>query len=262
MSAGLRRVLVWLSGARPEILRRLPPRESAAFEGVGAAVLTSSFVVAVSAVFALRYLAIPFWGAVPLSMVIASVNAALDRATVVALQRVRRRLRVTLFVISRLLLALCYGVVVSTPLVLKVFHTEISAKLASEGYGEHPGILRELVALDEVAAHDYAVDAARLILYLLFALVSTLPVLVQILRLYAPPSLYEQVAMRALSVPLDEDRVQALGQVLRTRHEVTVSEREYADGLAELLNSLGPPRDESDDGGGPTTPGEHRETET
>lgn len=262
MSAGLRRVLVWLSGARPELLRRLPPRESAAFEGVGAAVLTSSLLVAVSTVFALRYLAIPFWGAVPLSMVIAAVNAGLDRATVVALQGVKRRLRVILFVIPRLLLALFYGVVVSTPLVLEVFHTEISAKLASEGYGEHPGILRELTALDKVAAHDDTVYAMRLLLYLLFTLVATLPVLVQVLRLYAPPSLYEQLAIRALSARLGEDRVQALGQVLRTRHEVTVSEREYADGLAELLNSLGPPTDEDGNGGGPTTSGENRGTET
>ncbi|ROO86245.1 uncharacterized protein DUF4407 [Actinocorallia herbida] len=119
--------LIRLSGARTEILAQCPA-ERARFQGVGGAILTTSVLAGLSMAFALTT-------AVGLSVVLAVPAAVLWGLAILSLDRWLvasipgsgpRRLRIAL---PRLLLALLLGFVISTPLVLQIFHSEIDAQI-------------------------------------------------------------------------------------------------------------------------------------
>ncbi|TDD89831.1 DUF4407 domain-containing protein, partial [Actinomadura rubrisoli] len=123
------RPLIWLSGARPEILAQCPS-ERGKYQGIGAAVLITAVMAAISMAFALSM-------AVKAPLVFALVFALLwgigimmlDRWLVTTIQRQDRKRHAFYLAAPRLLFALLIGVVISTPLVLQIFKPEIDVQL-------------------------------------------------------------------------------------------------------------------------------------
>ncbi len=123
----MRRFLIALSGARPEVLERCPS-EYGKFEGIGGAVLTTAVLAVVSMTFALNsalgvnvvlaVLAALVWGLMILSLdrwLVSTMKADAPRRWPLAVPRV--------------LMALLLGFVISTPLVLQIFRSEIDAQI-------------------------------------------------------------------------------------------------------------------------------------
>jgi hypothetical protein len=117
--------LIWLSGAQRDILDNCRT-DRAKYVGIGSAVLVTSSMAAVSMAFALHIalkaslpLAIPFalaWGLAIMS---------LDRWLVVSMSRNQLWLA-----LPRVLLGLLFGIIISTPLTLQIFHVEIANQIA------------------------------------------------------------------------------------------------------------------------------------
>ncbi|MFC4586679.1 DUF4407 domain-containing protein [Sphaerisporangium corydalis] len=123
----MRKLLIVLSGARPEILEHCPS-ERGKFEGIGGAVLTTSVLATVSMAFALHSaLGAPLYIAVPASVIWGLAIMSLDRWLVGSIQTDGpRRWRLA---VPRILMAVLLGVVISTPLVLQIFKSEIDAQI-------------------------------------------------------------------------------------------------------------------------------------
>ncbi|MEU8036230.1 DUF4407 domain-containing protein [Streptosporangium sp. NPDC049078] len=123
----MRTLLIALSGARPEILK-LCPTEQGKFEGIGGAVLTTSVLAVVSMTFALNSaLGVSLLIAIPASLVWGLAIMSLDRWLVSTMHADgSRRWRVAL---PRILMAVLLGIVISTPLVLQIFKSEIDAQI-------------------------------------------------------------------------------------------------------------------------------------
>jgi hypothetical protein len=121
--------LIWLSGAQPDILAEFK-HDRAKYIGIGSAVLITSTMAAVSMSFALHMalnasldVAIPFalaWGLAIMS---------LDRWLVVSLAR-QPGYRYLLLAVPRALLGLLFGIIISTPLTLQIFHVEIDNQIS------------------------------------------------------------------------------------------------------------------------------------
>uniref|UniRef100_UPI00104152CA DUF4407 domain-containing protein n=1 Tax=Actinomadura roseirufa TaxID=2094049 RepID=UPI00104152CA len=158
-SAGFR-PLIWLSGARPEILEQCPS-ERGKYQGIGAAVLITAVMAGVSMAFALSM-------AVKAPLVFALVFAVmwglgimmLDRWLVTTIQRQDRRRHAFYLAAPRLLFALLIGIVISTPLVLQIFKPEIDVQLermksaaanANAGDAQSGALGRRIAKLDAEA---------------------------------------------------------------------------------------------------------------
>ncbi len=116
-----RRPLIWLSGAQPAILDEAPG-DRAKYQGIGGAVLTTATLAGVSMFFALQMaLRAPWYAALPISLVWFLAILNLDRWLVTSIQRGQRAWLVAL---PRLLMALLFGFIISTPLVLRIFQPE------------------------------------------------------------------------------------------------------------------------------------------
>ncbi|XVQ10496.1 DUF4407 domain-containing protein [Spirillospora sp. CA-255316] len=117
--------LIWLSGADPQILKNAST-DRAKYIGIGGAVLTTAGLATLSMFFAMRMaMGAPVWAAVLLSLVWFLVILNLDRWLVVSLQRSDRKLHTLMLAVPRVLMALLFGVIISTPLVLQVFDAEV-----------------------------------------------------------------------------------------------------------------------------------------
>jgi hypothetical protein len=121
--------LVWLSGADGDTLAR-SPRERRKFSGLGGVVLTTSTMAAVSAAFALHNgVRAPLWASILVAVLWGLAIANLDRWLIVASVRRDKWWQNLATLIPRLMLAVVIGAVVSTPLVLWIFQSEIQAQL-------------------------------------------------------------------------------------------------------------------------------------
>ncbi|GII88104.1 hypothetical protein Ssi03_60940 [Sphaerisporangium siamense] len=123
----MRKFLIVLSGARPEILEQCPT-DRGKFEGIGGAVLTTAVLATISMSFALgSALGLSFFIAVPAGILWGLAILSLDRWLVGSIPAEgRRRWRLA---VPRVLMAVLLGVVISTPLVLQIFKTEIDAQI-------------------------------------------------------------------------------------------------------------------------------------
>lgn len=123
----MKKFLIALSGARYEVLERCPT-DHGRFEGVGGAVLTTSVLAAVSMTFAMHSaLGVPLVAAIPASLLWGLAIMSLDRWVVGTMQAgSARRWRLAL---PRMLMAVLLGAVISTPLVLQIFKSEINAQM-------------------------------------------------------------------------------------------------------------------------------------
>jgi Domain of unknown function (DUF4407) len=248
MGARLRRFLVWLSGADPELLRWVP-EESGAFQGLAWAIIMTSAITSLGIFFGLCLIGAALWLAIPLSAIWFLLFLNLDRSFVVSLQRPRRHAAI-LLVGPQIVLAIMFASIVSTTTVLHLFRPEISVELTRQGIGAHPGLLDQLTAFNKASAHDGWLTMTQWALFLLFALTEMLPVMLHLLRLYAPAGAHEGLDEQQR---VDEE---ALMEIIQARRKMAGSGQEYAQGLVNLLNNLGLPPDDNENAGRSATTAE------
>jgi hypothetical protein len=124
----MKKFLIALSGARSEVLERCKT-DYGRFEGVGGAVLTTSVLAAISMTFALySALGVSLFVAVPASLLWGLAIMSLDRWLVGTMQAGGPKR--WLIALPRILMAVLLGVVISTPLVLQIFKSEIDVQMA------------------------------------------------------------------------------------------------------------------------------------
>ncbi|WP_242606971.1 DUF4407 domain-containing protein [Protofrankia symbiont of Coriaria ruscifolia] len=125
----MRRPLIWLSGANPQLLARCPT-DRAKYVGVGSAVLTTSLMAAASCAFALHMgLRLSVASCLLVGGAWGLAIMGLDRWLVASVQRRDHWYQNLLIALPRLALAVLIGLVISTPLVLRIFEPEIQAEL-------------------------------------------------------------------------------------------------------------------------------------
>jgi len=129
-----RDLLAWVSGAQLDLLRR-SPHDRATYAGLGAAILASSVLAAVSLMFALHIgirMALP--AAVPVGLAWGAAIMGIDRFFVLGISRPFRSsewYKTVPTVIPRLVLAILIGVVISTPMVMQMYAPEIAAEIVT-----------------------------------------------------------------------------------------------------------------------------------
>jgi Domain of unknown function (DUF4407) len=121
--------LVWLSGASRQVLAQCPT-ERPKFIGLGAAILVTAGMAAVSLSFALvTALKAPLWLAVIFALLWGLAIMSLDRLFVVSMHRQQNRFYYLIMATPRFLLAVLLGFVISTPFVLQIFQPEINHQI-------------------------------------------------------------------------------------------------------------------------------------
>jgi Domain of unknown function (DUF4407) len=142
----LRRLVLGLSAANEEVLA-LVPSERARFESLGWAILITSGVATVSMWFALAS-AVGINGilAFPIALAWGLVIMGIDRWLIVTMPVEGRRK--FLIAVPRLALALLLGTLISTPLVLRVFQSEINAQIAKMQEQSYNTFLQQQQASD------------------------------------------------------------------------------------------------------------------
>ena len=142
----LRRIVLGLSAANEEVLA-LVPSERARFESLGWAILITSGVATVSMWFALAS-AVGINGilAFPIALAWGLVIMGIDRWLIVTMP-VEGRRKFALAV-PRLALALLLGTLISTPLVLRIFQSEINAQIAKMQEQSYNTFLQQQQASD------------------------------------------------------------------------------------------------------------------
>lgn len=126
----MRRSLIWLSGARWQILEQNCPAERPKYSGLGAVILITASMAMVSAAFALvSVLNVPLWRALAFALGWGLAILSLDRLLVVSLQRPEGRRSYWVLAGLRLVLSILLGFVISTPLVLQIFRPEIDYQI-------------------------------------------------------------------------------------------------------------------------------------
>ncbi len=126
---GVGRFLIWLSGARRQILEECPT-DRAKYVGIGAAILITAAMAGVSMAFALiTALKIELPIALPFAIAWGVAILSLDRLFVVSLPRKGTWRAHLLRATPRVLLALLLGFVISTPFLLQIFRPEIEHEI-------------------------------------------------------------------------------------------------------------------------------------
>lgn len=122
-------MLIVLSGARLDILKQVPT-ERLKFLQLGILVLVSALLATVSMVFAL-------WHGVQAPLPVAIIGALLwgfvvlnlNRFLVASLPRTRNRWTLLLTAVPRVMLSVVLGLIITVPIVLQIFASEISAEI-------------------------------------------------------------------------------------------------------------------------------------
>lgn len=122
-------LLARLAGAQPDVLRKAKT-DRVKYTAMGGVLLTTAGVAGVSAAFALATaVGLPVAAAVIAGILWAVVIFNLDRMLIVSMTRQAGWLRNLLSLVPRLALAFVIGSVISVPLVLQIFHSEIDSEL-------------------------------------------------------------------------------------------------------------------------------------
>jgi len=229
------RILLFLAGARPDILERVPT-ERVKFSSLGATVLAASAVAAVSMTFALRELDISFVLAVPMAILWWLVIAGIDRWMITSFPIDGRRRWI--IALPRILLAALFGNVTATPVVLFVFRRKILAELPAMHGSQLNGIIPQLHALGGLSSHSAVISASRWLLYAFFVLIEISPVVGKLLQ---RPGFYEQILLHTAERELESAR-----RMLRTQE--VLGNRPDATHVASSDDPIGPPDDPVDIG--------------
>jgi hypothetical protein len=124
----VRNAMTWLSGADEEVLAAFPG-DRAKFTALGA-VMTATAVLAAASMWFFMHMALRLndVAAVPFALLWGAGIISIDRMLVVSM-RGRKRGTVLLQATPRFLLALLLGFVISTPITLQIFSTEINNQI-------------------------------------------------------------------------------------------------------------------------------------
>ncbi len=138
----MRDLLIRISGARREILEQCPS-ERIKFQALGWSIVTTSVLGAVSMWFALSGpLGVNSFIAVPPALLWGVVLAGIERWFITSLPQ---RSRITLAVaVPRLVMGLLLSILVATPIVLRVFHSEIAAQVTITREQSSEALYKEL----------------------------------------------------------------------------------------------------------------------
>jgi hypothetical protein len=121
--------MAWLGGGDLTLLERVP-QERTRFVQMAGVLLTTAGIAVVSMIFALRDgVRAPLAAAVVLGLLWGIVILNLDRFLVLSMGDTRNRLRLVLITLPRLALAAVLALVISTPLVLRIFASDINQQL-------------------------------------------------------------------------------------------------------------------------------------
>ncbi len=119
-----------LGGARLDLLAR-EPGARARWIAMGGVVVSTGALAALSMGFALTYaVGVPLTGAVALGLLWGVIIVNLDRLLIVGLRHDTSRRRTLLLALPRVGLAVLLGVVIATPLTLKIFGSEVDREVA------------------------------------------------------------------------------------------------------------------------------------
>lgn len=133
--------LARLGGADPRVLARSGERCRQQFVQMGLVLLATASIAAISMTFALTdgldvHPAAALLGGIAWGLVI----LVIDRILILTLERGQGFRRTAAIVAPRILIAALLGVVISTPLVLRVFHDEIQAQIIKTNLQEQAGL--------------------------------------------------------------------------------------------------------------------------
>jgi Domain of unknown function (DUF4407) len=151
--------LIWLSGAEPEILANFK-HDRPKYIGTGGAVLFTSCIAAMSMAFAVHMaLKAPVATAILCGLAWGTGILSLDRWLVSTMTR-RQGL---LLAVPRVMLALLFSVVISTPLTLQIFNSEIAQQMsldhaaAAASFATSPDVakLQAKVTADQATVKNY-----------------------------------------------------------------------------------------------------------
>ena len=123
--------LAWLGGGDPAMLAQLP-EERSRFVQMAGVLFTTSGIAAISMMFALHdAVNTSSLAAVVLSLLWGAVIFNIDRLLVLSMGRTRNRWRMIWMTLPRLALAAVLALVISTPLVLRTFASDINTELVT-----------------------------------------------------------------------------------------------------------------------------------
>jgi uncharacterized protein DUF4407 len=121
--------LAWLGGADDTALKQVPA-ERMRFAQLAGVLLTTASIAALSMMFALHDgLKLPWTAAVIVGLGWGLVILNLDRFLVLSMSVTRDRWRLLLMAVPRLAIAAVLALVISTPLVLRIFSSDINARV-------------------------------------------------------------------------------------------------------------------------------------
>jgi len=121
--------MAWLGGGDEALLEQVP-QERARFVQMAGVLLTTSGIAVVSMIFALHDgVKAPLAAAGVLGLLWGVVILNLDRFLVLSMGSTRNRTRLVLITLPRLALAVVLALVISTPLVLRIFASDINQQL-------------------------------------------------------------------------------------------------------------------------------------
>ncbi|MEJ1087893.1 DUF4407 domain-containing protein [Microbacterium sp. Mu-80] len=150
------RTLAILGGAEGEILDRVPG-ETPRFVQMFFVLLGTALVSAISMLFALTTgVQVAIWVAVPLAIVWAGIIFNLDRFLTSTMTSTRSVAKLIGLAVPRVAMAALIGVLVAEPLVLQVFHNDISREVASTNITQSQSDQDALEAGPEKKALDAA----------------------------------------------------------------------------------------------------------
>lgn len=117
------------SGANRYILDEYPS-ERVKFSGIGSAIFLTSIFAAVSCFFFLSYLIKTHWlYLVPMCLIWAFLIFTLDRNIIVSIRKTGNTTQEWIQALPRFILAVFIGIVIATPIEMKIFEPEINAKI-------------------------------------------------------------------------------------------------------------------------------------
>jgi hypothetical protein len=121
--------MAWLGGARLDVLQDAPG-DRARFVAMGGVILSTAFLSAVSAAFALKMaVGAPIAVAVLVGIFWGVIILNLDRLLIIGMAKQKGVARNIGLALPRVVLALIIGTVISTPLTLQIFSAEINSEI-------------------------------------------------------------------------------------------------------------------------------------
>jgi Domain of unknown function (DUF4407) len=181
--------LAWLGGGDRETLSKVPG-ERRGFAQQAIMLLGTACIIGAAMFFALREITgVPAVAAALLAIFWGIFNLNIDRFAVISIRRSRRRKTQLLLCVFPILLTALTTAVVTEPLALRVYASEVAAQISTAHSGS--GFLAQVDALSQLGQREAVVAWSAPVIGALYFTVSVLPFAVAIISTLGPPSIYE-----------------------------------------------------------------------